>query len=247
MDFGGRRQAFGAVVGSHNYNLTTPESDKDIKVFVLPTFEDLYKGNMYSDAKVGKTEDYDVHDVRKLGHLFYKANVNFLEVLYTTEHRFAGDAKLYKHVMNIMDMRDDIVTMNLPYLFNACGGMYMNKMKMLRKGTEGTKHLVEQFGYDTKQAVSAYRIIDFIVRFKKTNFKDFKAAMTYADDKERARMLAIKGGLWSEEKFLEEASILHDEVFKPLKEVYHAQPVREDVREKLDSIIMDMVKEEVCK
>lgn len=247
MDFGGRTKAFSAVVGSHNYNLVTPTSDKDKKVFVLPTFEDLYKGNMYSKATVGETEDYDVHDIRKLSQLFYKANVNFLEVLYTTEFGFAGDARLHNHVMKIYDMKDEIVTMNLPYLFNACGGMYLNKMKMLDKGTEGTKHLVEKFGYDTKQAVSAFRIINFIVRFYATEFRDFKRAMTYDDRIQHDIMMGIKGGDMTKEEFLHYATSYHDQMFVPLKEIYHAHPVKEDVREKLDSIIMEMVKEEVCK
>jgi uncharacterized protein len=245
--YGGRQVAFSAIVGSHNYMLNTPASDKDRKVFVLPTFEDLYKGNMHSESLVTETEDYDVHDVRKLGHLFYKANVNFLEVLYTTEFGFAGDARLYKHVMNIFDMKDEIVTMNLPYLFNACGGMYKNKMNSVNKGTEGTKHLVEQFGYDTKQLMSAYRIINFIVRFHATHFKDFKKAMTYDDKLQHGVMMSMKNGDWPKDEALEYVQTYHDNYFVPLKEVYHAQPVREDVREKLDSIIMAMVKEEVCK
>ena len=46
MDFGGRTVAFKSLVGSHNYNLNTPESDKDYKVFVLPkqiVFEEINK------------------------------------------------------------------------------------------------------------------------------------------------------------------------------------------------------------
>ena len=37
-----------ALVGSHNYNLNTPESDKDYKLFVLPTFDDLYSREDYT-------------------------------------------------------------------------------------------------------------------------------------------------------------------------------------------------------
>ena len=42
MDFGGRNVAFKALVGSHNYNLNTSDSDKDYKLFVIPTLDDLY-------------------------------------------------------------------------------------------------------------------------------------------------------------------------------------------------------------
>lgn len=77
--------AFKALVGSHNYNLADENSDKDYKMFVLPTFEDLYKGKMYSKQIIGETEDLDVHDIRKIVNLFYKSNINFIEVLFTNE------------------------------------------------------------------------------------------------------------------------------------------------------------------
>ena len=52
----GRKIAMKAFVGSHNYNLDTPESDKDYKYFVLPTFGDLYDGKQCSENYVsGKT------------------------------------------------------------------------------------------------------------------------------------------------------------------------------------------------
>ena len=47
-----RETVFKALVGSHNYNLADKNSDKDYKVFVLPTFEDLYNGVQYSKQTV---------------------------------------------------------------------------------------------------------------------------------------------------------------------------------------------------
>ena len=55
------------IVGSHNYNLTTENSDKDYKLFILPEFEDLYSGNLFSTPNVvSSTMDYDIHDIRQL-------------------------------------------------------------------------------------------------------------------------------------------------------------------------------------
>ena len=42
MELGNRKFAFKSLVGSHNYNLNIETSDKDYKVFVFPTFDDLY-------------------------------------------------------------------------------------------------------------------------------------------------------------------------------------------------------------
>ena len=66
-----------------------------------------------------------------------------------------------------------MMKMNLKYLYDACIGMHYNKMKYLEKGTEGTKHLVEKYGYDTKQAVHAWRILDFLRAFADNEFTDF--------------------------------------------------------------------------
>ena len=41
------------LVGSYNYNLNDKNSDKDYKVFVSPTFDDLYSGNQYTISEIG--------------------------------------------------------------------------------------------------------------------------------------------------------------------------------------------------
>ena len=253
-----RKVVFKALVGSHNYNLNTgkvisnvtgdefPPSDKDYKVFVLPTFEDLYKGNMYAHQTIGETEDNDIHDVRKLSDLFFKSNINFIEVLYSYEISFPDElTQRQKELLSkLFYMRDEIVKMNLPHLFNACGGMYLNKMKLLRKGTEGTQHLVDAFGYDTKQALHAYRVLDFIVRFAQTDFKDFKSAITY-NGKEREFMLEIKHGFFNVEAFENFVTFYHDARFKTLKEVYHSHKPNFELKKEIDDVIMNLVKESI--
>ena len=43
------------LVGSHNYNLNTEESDKDWKVFLYPSFDNLYN-NTYNTRPTTITE-----------------------------------------------------------------------------------------------------------------------------------------------------------------------------------------------
>ncbi|WP_206706321.1 zinc ribbon domain-containing protein [Anoxybacillus flavithermus] len=80
-----RKVSFKALVGSYNYNLQTESSDKDYKVFFLPSFEGLYSGEKYSKSITSDTEDIEYHDVRKLSDMLRKSNVNFLEVLFSVE------------------------------------------------------------------------------------------------------------------------------------------------------------------
>lgn len=241
-----RKFVFKALVGSHNYNLNVeeiedidtgekfPASDKDYKVFVLPTFEDLYKGNMYAKQTIGDKEDLDMHDIRKLPNLLYKANINFVEVLFSNEIIINDELGREQKLMlsKIFENKDELARMNLPYLYNACDGMFLNKMKLLKKGTDGTQH---------KQALHAYRVLDFIVRFADTDFKDFKKAMTY-NEQEREFMLDIKHGFFTLESFENFIKFYYEAKFKQLKEKYHSFKPNQELKDKLDNIIMELVK-----
>ncbi|AYP68327.1 nucleotidyltransferase [Bacillus phage vB_BcoS-136] len=232
-----RRVILKALVGSHNYNLNTSESDKDYKAFVLPTFEDLYKGDMFSEQIIGENEDVDTHDIRKLVNLFFKSNINFLEILYSKNISMTFSKELKK----VFDLKDELVKINLPHLFNACGGMHLNKMKQLYKGTEGTQHLVDKFGYDTKQALHAYRVLNFIDRFAQSDFTDFKEAITYTGE-DRDFMLSIKHGEFDAENFENFVKFYHESRFQGLKEKYHSIKPNLELKEELEKTIMNLVK-----
>lgn len=245
MDFGGRKVAFKSLVGSHNYNLNTPESDKDYKVFVLPTFDDLYFNNSFSKSYIGKTEDFDAHDIRKCSSLWYKANVNFLEVLFSEKFSVKADLddKSKLLIYQLYDMRNDIAKMNLKYLYDACIGMHYNKMKYLEKGTEGTKHLVDKFGYDTKQALHAWRILDFLRRFADTDFNDFKKAIWYpVDDNKRKFLLDLKNGMFTLSEYKEIVAGTFNNVEEEFKDKYKSQALDEDTNNELLEIIKELVK-----
>lgn len=245
MDFGGRKVAFKSLVGSHNYNLNTIESDKDYKVFIIPTFDDLYFNNTFSKSYIGKTEDFDVHDIRKCSSLWYKANVNFLEVLFSEEfsinHNLDNKSKLL--IAELYQMKNDIAKMNLKYLYDACIGMYYNKIKYLEKGTEGTQHLVDKFGYDTKQALHAWRILDFLRRFADTGFNDFKSAIWYSeDDIKRRFLLDLKNGMYSLNEYKETVANTLNHVEGNYKDKYRSQVLDEDTNNKLLEIIKELVR-----
>lgn len=227
-----------ALVGSHNYSLNDEYSDKDYKVFVCPTFDDLYHNKMYSSSHIGEEEDLDIHDIRKLSNLFWKANINFLEVLYSKEAIFENP-----RIGEIFDMKKKIVAMNLPYLYNACGGMFHNKMKLLNKGTEGTLHLVEKYGYDTKQALHSYRVLDFIERFADTDFNDFQYAMDYkGDNLQRNFLRSIKNGVFKEEEFRRIAEKKHEK-FQMLQGRYMEQKENPKTMTEIEDIVKKIVRE----
>ena len=190
-----RKTAIKALVGSHNYNLNDINSDKDYKYFVYPLFNDLYSGTFYNFSNTSDDCDYTIHDIRKLPELCKKANINFLEVLFSKELEVNCEILSYF----IEDYKNDIAKMNISYLISACHGMYFNKMKYLEKGTATTLKLVKSFGYDTKQALHAYRCLDFIERFIEFDL-DFQKALEYSLA-ESIQLLNIKHGLYSKDAF----------------------------------------------
>lgn len=230
-----RTPIFAALVGSHNYNLNDANSDRDYKVFVLPTFDDLYTGNQFSSAKVGEEYDYDVHDIRKLSNLLWKANINFIEPLFSVETRSVSGL-----MGNILNHRDELARMNLPYLWDACQGMFYNKFNALEKGTEGTKHLVEKYGYDTKQATHCFRCLDFLKRFHANGFTDFKKAIWYKDGLDRDAILEIRNGVLTLADFKRVALVERAQI-EHLWADYKAQKPDTEHKNWLDEQVKEMV------
>lgn len=183
------------LVGSHNYNLNDELSDKDYKVMVWPTFEDLYNGKMFSSGEHGvdKGVEYSAHDVRKLGALLWKANLNFIEVLFSRETEFYCELPY-----TLKSRANELAKMNLPYLYNASVGTYFEKRKRIDEGkaTEKTRPLLERFGYDTKEALHAFRMLDFLERYARNDFSDFASAMWY-EGVDRDELMHIKRGRYT--------------------------------------------------
>lgn len=249
MDFGGRKQIFRALVGSHNYNMNTAESDKDYKVFVAPTFDDLYFNIQYTKSFIGDTEDFDVHDIRKISNLWWKANVNFLEVLFSVDWQMAPElsTKLAANINTIIAMRNDLARMNLPALYDACIGMHLTKQNQIDKGTEGTRHLVAKYGYDTKQAMHSLRILEFLGRFADNNFTDFKKAIWYnTEEPGRIKLLAVKDGQFTKAEYYHLAEQVLAETKETYAEIYKYQIPNQDIKQKLIALVKDIVKSELC-
>lgn len=248
VNLGGRKELFRALVGSHNYNLNTETSDKDYKLFLAPTFDDLYFNKQFNKSYVSEIEDLDCPDIRKISNLFWKANVNFLEVLFSNElclnPCLSSETKGLIHT--IYRHKEEIVTMNLPYLYNACIGMHITKKKQIGRGTEGTKYLIERYGYDTKQAMHSIRILDFLRRFADCDFNDFEFAIKYEDNDDfRELLLDIKSGLYSKDQFINISNNIFEEIEKGYKEIYYSKIPNEKSNENLINIVKKIVKSEL--
>ncbi|GAA0720660.1 hypothetical protein GCM10008905_10090 [Clostridium malenominatum] len=237
MEFQGRKELLKALVGSHNYNLNTIDSDRDYKIFVSPTFEDLYYNRQFSMSQIGKLEDFDIHDIRKLPGLWWKGNINFLEILFSIEINI--DSSLINHIIS---MKDDIAKMNLSSLYDACIGSHINKKKLIHRGTEGTIHLVHKYGYNTKEAMHSIRVLDFLRRFGESSFNDFKKALWYDDnDSMKKTLMDIKNGCYTEEEYYKLAEEILNSA-KTYEKFYKEQSYNEELYDMLKKLVKTIVK-----
>lgn len=240
----GRDIVFKALTGSHNYNLQTVGSDKDYKIFVAPTFEDMYGSKPYSKSIITATEDKDIHDIRKFPELMWKSNIAFMEAMHSISITFFDTH--HDAVQELISLADDIATINLPQLFKSSGGMYLNRLKRLNHATEGTQHLVDAHGWNTKEGMHTFRTLDLIIRFADTDFKDFRKALEYTDN-EKAFLLAIKNGDFTQQDFIELVTYIHDNRFAPLKDKYCSQKPNEELKLHLDNLVKGIVKDSMAK
>lgn len=230
-----------ALVGSHNYNLNTEFSDKDYKYFVLPTLDDLYDGTIFSASKVSNVVDYSTHDVRKFEHLLWKANVNFLEVLYSQELMFFDEAGKLKDFL--LENRAELCKMNLPYLYSACLGCAAGQWGSVKKDTPTNHESIEKYGYSIKAAYQSIRMLDFIDRMVRYNF-DFQKAIWY-EDEAQGLLFAVKLGFRS----FDEVKQWHDELLETVKEHkpifencgYQAERPNVELREQLRTTVKELI------
>lgn len=243
--------SFEALYGSMNYKLNRPDSDEDMMYFYNPTFENLFQGKMASDDIKDKNTDRKHHDVRKLPQLFYKANVNFLEIL------FSCKVKTYDRLYEKLSAcREDIASMNIPKLFDGCMGMFVrNYSNLQRDGNYVSREdMLDPESHARKlgkHAGSAYRILDFVQRYARLGFKDFQRAISYdpevAEDKKvRDLYMAMRDGCFSYAE-LDDILKKKEAEARKLESYYKEQKVKEDVNDFVISTVKSHVKELLTK
>jgi len=230
-----RKTVVKALTGSHNYNLNTPKSDEDFKYFVAPTFDDLYFNRMFATSSQSETMDYDAHDVRKLAELVWKANVNFIEVLFSKNVWWANGLN------DLFTLRNRWATMNLPGFRNATYGTHKQKMGSLLKGTATTQPDVEKFGYDPKQACHAVRCLYVLEDYART--QNMAQTLWYPDNSERREtLLKLKAGYYTLDSVYSLVEGWHTVRKNEVMAFYDAQEARPEDRDEMNEIVYKFVK-----
>lgn len=234
----GRVELFRAITGSQNYNLNNENSDEDWKVFVLPSFKDLYKGVLYAPPSIiSNSTDVSIKDIRVLPNGIYKSNISFLEVLYSKE--IVINPNLDEHTKRLINdifvMRHELVTSNLSRMYLSTKGIFFKYFKEIEK------NINEDCGYNTKKAMNSLRVLNFLYKFNKTN--DFEQSIRYSDsDRDKKLLMSIKNGEKGSKEEIEKIILgCKDIVDRSCSKDYSKNTINNEVINKIEEIIKEIV------
>lgn len=182
------------VQGSQNYGLDIYDndymSDIDTKAIVLPTFEDFVDGKepVSTTVILPNNEHCDVKDIRIMFDILKKANVNFLEILFTD---FCWVNEKYSSIFSLVQNNAErLAFANMKALLNGIAGMSMQKYVALKHPYPTIIDKIEKFGYDPKQLHHIYRMNQFMKRILAG--ETFQSALIANDKKD---LIEIKKGV----------------------------------------------------
>ena len=117
------------LVGSQNYGLDIPNSDKDYKVLLCPEFEDLYNYRKVEAKDLPKEldkEHYSVMSVITFDKHLRNGNPNCLEMLYSVDLE-TDNTDFCAYVDYAVDLlRDGYLAVVWESFYNAVAGIIMN-------------------------------------------------------------------------------------------------------------------------
>ncbi len=174
--------------GSQNYGLNYEGSDVDTKAIVLPTFNDFILGKDPESTTIvlDNEEHIDVKDIRVMFNMFKKANISYLELLFTD---YIIVNPKYQHIVDdLIKVREDII--DYKKFCKACYGMTLEKRKALCHPYPVTEWKINKWGFDGKQLSHLLRLKLMLERLGKE--KVLSKEMFMFDGEEQRRLIEIK-------------------------------------------------------
>lgn len=160
-----RKVVLKALYGSQNYGCALPTSDKDYKVYLLPSPDDIMLSEFFVQEQQTKNSIITYYDIRYLPSHLWKTNINFTEILFSCDLFFAPELEFL--VIN----REKIAKINLPYLYNSTLGTIYNKKKRYneKQDIKELMHILRLY----------YFLFDYMHFLKEQHPTPFKVALAY--------------------------------------------------------------------
>lgn len=155
--------------GSQNYGLDEYSdeyiSDIDTKAIVLPPLDDFIAAAPPVSTVVimDNNEHAEVKDIRIMFEMFKKANISYIELLFTEFKIINPEWEPY--IRDLFDYRASIAAYHRNQFLRCIAGMAMEKRKALCHPYPNLIEKIEKYGYDGKQLHHCVRLYNFIERF----------------------------------------------------------------------------------
>lgn len=160
--------------GSQNYGLDYEGSDIDTKLIVVPTLKDIAMNNKPISTTYVRPNDSahtDLKDVRLYMETFKKANINFVEILFT-DYKYVNEYYLPEW-NELVKNREAIAHYNPARAVKAMVGVALEKYHALEHPYPIAAKEIEEFGYSAKQLHHLARVAYFM--------EDYLAGIDYKD------------------------------------------------------------------
>jgi len=131
--------------GSQNYNLADEESDVDATAIILPTLEQLIKGEKFSKKYKFDEGELLINDIYTFSKLLEKGNHSWIEMV--NSRYMIGDLSIFKDCVSNP---------------KALKGMMLEKRKALLKRYPSRAEYIDKFGFDPKQLHHIFRLYDIV-------------------------------------------------------------------------------------
>lgn len=151
--------------GSQNYGLDTQSSDVDTRLIVLPSFEDivLNKKPVSYTKILSNDEHIDFKDIRLFIDCLKKQNMAYLECIFTP-YKMAS-SEYWNEWQELLNEREAIARYNPYKAVKTMKGIAMEKYHAMEHRYPTKVHLIDTYGYDSKQLMHLLRIERYLVRY----------------------------------------------------------------------------------
>lgn len=155
--------------GSQNYGLDEYSdeymSDIDTKAIVLPPLDDFIAASPPVSTVVimDNNEHAEVKDIRVMFEMFKKANISYIELLFT-EFKIINP-EWAEFIEPLFANRELISNYNRNQFIKCIAGMAKEKRKALCHPYPNLVKKIEKYGYDGKQLHHIVRLYEFLTRF----------------------------------------------------------------------------------
>ena len=234
--------------GSQNYGLDEYSdeymSDIDTKAIVLPPLDDFIAAASPVSTVVimDNNEHAEVKDIRVMFDMFKKANISYIELLFTEFKIINPEWEPY--IRDLFDYRARIAAYHRNQFLRCIAGMAMEKRKALCHPYPNLIEKIEKYGYDGKQLHHCVRLHNFITRFLDGEPLDtcyhvsapmHEVLMNYKKQKDAyGAELSVDRAIKICDHYVAEIGKLKDAALSPIDEINHkTAEILDDIKYKI--------------